>query len=122
MQLQGSLSLMEIKIMTRDASPNSATPKVLTARRLALLASVGAVGAAMLFAGLPGYPTATATFGPPSAIAAESTLQHPVGFADIVAKVKPAVISVRVKIPASAEPALLHQNRDDDGQVPMQPG
>ena len=110
--------------MTQGTSPNSAKPKVLTARRLTLLASVGAVGAAMLFSGLPSYPTATATFGTPTASAAETTMAHPVGFADIVAKVKPAVISVRVKIPASAEPALLQQNRDDDDQdqIPAQPG
>ena len=110
--------------MTQVTSPNSAKPKVLTARRLALLASAGVVGAAMVFAGLPGYPTATATFGPPTANAAETAMAHPVGFADIVAKVKPAVISVRVKIAASAEPALLQQNRNDDDQdqVPAQPG
>jgi serine protease Do len=46
-------------------------------------------------------------------------MQHPVGFADIVAKVKPAVISVRVKLSGAAEPAL---NRDDDQQIPAQPG
>src|SRR5271154_1998351 len=120
----GPCSSMEIKVMTQGTSPNSAKPKVLTARRLALLASVGAVGAAMLFAGLSGYPTATAMFGTPTALAAETAMQHPVGFADIVAKVKPAVISVRVKIPASAERALLQQNRNDDDQdqVPAQPG
>jgi hypothetical protein len=32
--------------------------------------------------------------------------QHPVGFADIVAKVKPAVISVRVKIDRPADSSL----------------
>jgi serine protease Do len=54
------------------------------------------------------------------ASAAESMLQHPVGFADIVDKVKPAVISVRVKVPASAEPSLFEQNRNDEeeDQVP----
>jgi serine protease Do len=46
-------------------------------------------------------------------------MQHPDGFADIVAKVKPAVISVRVKLSGAAEPAL---NRDDDQQIPAQPG
>jgi serine protease Do len=48
-------------------------------------------------------------------------MQHPAGFADIVAKVKPAVISVRIKV--SAEPALLQDNRDDEQrQIPVQPG
>jgi serine protease Do len=46
-------------------------------------------------------------------------MQHPAGFANIVAKVKPAVISVRVKLSGAAEPAL---NRDDEQQIPAQPG
>jgi serine protease Do len=95
--------------------------KSLTARRLVLLASVAGLGAAVLFAGPSGYrlPAWTST-----AAAADSTLQHPAGFADIVAKVKPAVISVRVKIPASAEPAMMQQFGDDEDeqQIPAQPG
>ena len=98
--------------------------KFLTARRLVLLASVAAVGAALLVGGPGGYhanlPAWTA-----AASAADSTLQHPSGFADIVAKVKPAVISVRVKIDAaSAEPALMQQQRNDDDEdaVPSVPG
>ena len=96
--------------------------KSLTARRLVLLASVAAVGAALLVGGPSGYhanlPAWTA-----AASAADSTMQHPSGFADIVTKVKPAVISVRVKIPASAEPASMQQQGDDDQDaVPMVPG
>ncbi len=97
--------------------------KSLTARRLVLLASVAAVGAALLVGGPGGYranlPAWTA-----AASAADSTMQHPSGFADIVAKVKPAVISVRVKIPASAEPASMQQQQGDDDQdaVPSVPG
>ncbi len=94
--------------------------KSLTARRLVLLASVAGLGAAALFAGPSGYRLPAWTS---SAVAADSTLQHPAGFADIVAKVKPAVISVRVKIPASAEPAMMQQFGDDDEQqIPAQPG
>ena len=47
-------------------------------------------------------------------------MQHPVGFADIVAKVKPAVISVRIKV--SAEPALLQHNRTMTTTNPSSPG
>src|SRR5580704_15177694 len=106
---------------------NSRTPRVLTVRRLTLLASGAAVGAAMLFAGPGGYSPSSFGFGPPSASAADSTLQHPTGFADIVAKVKPAVISVRVQIPGSAEPAMMQQfgqndDNDDQQQIPAQPG
>ncbi|HTP92940.1 MAG TPA: Do family serine endopeptidase [Xanthobacteraceae bacterium] len=93
----------------------------LTARRLVLLASVAGLGAAVLMTGVSNYPTAL-PFTTSAASAADSTLQHPVGFADIVAKVKPAVISVRVKIPASDEPALLQQNRDDQDGISPMPG
>jgi serine protease Do len=97
--------------------------KSLTARRLVLLASVAGVGAALLLSGPGGYhaglPPWTA-----AASAADSTIQHPTGFADIVAKVKPAVISVRVKIDAaSAEPGLMQQQRNDgDDAIPSVPG
>jgi serine protease Do len=105
--------------MTQTNSPTR-KPKALTARRVTLLASVAAVGAALLLAGPNGYlPSA---FGTPAASAADSIAQHPAGFADLVSKVKPAVISVRVKVPASAEPAMMQENGDDQEQVPVQPG
>src|SRR5580700_7280853 len=86
----------------------------LSARRLVLLASVAAIGGAVLLTGPGGYQASLPAWTS-AASAADSTLQHPVGFADIVAKVKPAVISVRVKIDAaSAEPALMQQQRNDD--------
>jgi serine protease Do len=95
--------------------------KSLSARRLVLLASVAGVGAALMLAGPGGYNAAGLPAWTSSASAADSTLQHPVGFADLVTKVKPAVISVRVKIPASAEPTM--QNGDDDEDaVPSVPG
>src|ERR1700687_3628939 len=99
--------------------------KSLSARRLVLLASVAAVGAALL-RGAPGGYHANLPAWTAAASAADSTMQHPSGFADIVTKVKPAVISVRVKIPASAEPAMMQeeQRNDDEDQdaVPMLPG
>ena len=92
-----------------------------SARRLVLLGSVAAVGAALLV-GAPGYQTSLPAWTS-AASAADSAMQHPTGFADIVSKVKPAVISVRVKIPASAEPAMMQQQGDDDQDaVPTVPG
>ena len=76
-------------------------PRRLSARRLVLLASVAAIGGAVLLTGPGGYQASLPAWTS-SASAADTTLQHPVGFADIVAKVKPAVISVRVKIDAAA--------------------
>ena len=96
--------------------------KRLAARRMTLLASVGALGVAMLLVG-PGGQCWRSSAGAAPASAAEFGMQRPVGFADIVAKVKPAVISVRVKVSGSADPALLHGSRDDDEeQIPTQPG
>jgi serine protease Do len=89
---------------------------------MTLLASVGALGVAMLLVG-PGGQYWRSSAGAAPASAAEFGMQRPVGFADIVAKVKPAVISVRVKVSGSADPALLHGSRDDDEeQIPTQPG
>jgi serine protease Do len=100
--------------------PNNRNP--FSARRLVLLGSVAAVGAALLVGG-PGIYHANLPAWTSAASAADSTLQHPSGFADIVAKVKPAVISVRVKIPASAEPASMRQQgNDDEDAIPSVPG
>src|SRR5271169_3205491 len=102
---------------------NPPTKGRLSARRITLLASVAGVGAALLLAGpSANWPQA---FGASTAVAADSIAQHPAGFADLVAKVKPAVISVRVKIPASAAPAMMQDdgdNGDNQEQVPAQPG
>jgi serine protease Do len=98
--------------------PNNRKP--LSARRLVLLASVAAVGAALLVGGPGHYANSLPAWTAPAS-AADSAMQHPTGFADIVARVKPAVISVRVKIPASAEPAMMQDNDDEDA-VPAVPG
>jgi serine protease Do len=87
-----------------------------------LLASVAALGACLLVAGPGFYQSSSLNFGAPPAHAAETTtLAHPPGFAEIVAKVKPAVISVRVKISGSAEPAAM-RGGDDDQAIPFAPG
>src|SRR3974390_2164169 len=111
--------LME-KVMN-ETNSDSRKSRHLTARRLTLLASVGALGAAALLAGPVSYWQPAA--GALRANAAEFDMQRPVGFADIVAKVKPAVISVRVKVSGSAKPAMLDDNSDDgEQQFPAQPG
>ena len=92
------------------------------ARRVALMASVAVLGAFVLLAGPGGYRPADLDFGAPAANAAEATLPHPAGFADIVAKVKPAVISVRVRIEGTADVAGLRHNGSDDEVIPFAPG
>jgi len=103
-------------------------PRALTGRRIALLASVAGIGAALALAGPNGF--SGGQFGMPTAHAADSAaaqpLAHPQGFADLVAKVKPAVISVRVTIAAAADSHLMPQqefgDNEDQRQVPVQPG
>jgi serine protease Do len=71
--------------------------RTLSARRLSLLAGVAGLGVAVLLGGAGIVPKS----GPAlTSIAYAQDLQRPVGFADIVEKVKPAVISVRVKMDA----------------------
>ena len=74
---------------------------VLTARRLVLLASAAVLGAGIVFSGTHFAPQSDVSFLTRPAYA--QTAQRPVGFADIVEKVKPAVISVRVKVDAGAK-------------------
>ena len=110
--------------MTRNPS-NSKKPTALTARRVTLLASVAALGGAMLLAGPGGYrPSSLAWTSAASAAVPDTATQHPAGFADLVAKVKPAVTSVRVKIDAASDPELMkemHQNSDQEA-IPFEPG
>src|SRR5260370_2668218 len=77
----------------------SATPvrkaRAVPARRLALLAGVAGLGAAVLFAGSDFNLNSSLTLGP---VAHAQGLQRPVGSADIVEKLQPAVVSVRVKM------------------------
>jgi len=93
----------------------------LSARRLALAATtIAGIGAAALFLA-PHLPPASDIFAGPAraqnlSSEAQQLPQRPVGFADIVEKVKPAVISVRVKM----ERTVNSGPSDDD--LPFPPG
>jgi serine protease Do len=97
-------------------TPPVAPRKILKPRRLALLASVAGLGVAVLVAGPGGYGLNLPGFTA-SAQAAE-TAQATTGFADLVAKVKPAVISVRVRIDEDAGDAatIQHESSRDSDQ------
>lgn len=87
------------------APHNSPKRRVLTARRIALLATtIASLGIAALVVA----PGLNLQDGYPAAIAQNLTEQArkvpaPTGFADIVEKVKPAVISVRVKMDGGSQ-------------------
>ncbi|QQN65975.1 Do family serine endopeptidase [Bradyrhizobium diazoefficiens] len=86
--------------------------KILKPRRLALLGTVAALGVAVLVASPASTPFGVSSLISP-ARATEATATPP-GFADLVSKVKPAVISVRVKIDQDSDKsAMLQQNRMD---------
>ena len=91
-------------------------PRRLAARRLVLLATtIAGLGAAALFVA-PNGTLQSGVIGTPAqaqdlSARAQQLAQKPVGFADIVEKVKPAVISVRVKM---ERPGNSHLNNDND--------
>ncbi|MGB6538150.1 MAG: Do family serine endopeptidase [Xanthobacteraceae bacterium] len=95
-----------------------------SARRGALLAAtIAGLGAAVLFAAPNFVPKidllGTAAHAQNLSEKAQAIPQKPVGFADIVEKVKPAVISVRVKM---ERPAGSHPGDGDEQQIPWPPG
>ena len=94
------------------APENRKEPRALSVRRAVLLATtiaglgIGAFVAGPGFDLRAGYPTALAQNLSEQA----HKLQAPVGFADIVEKVKPAVISVRVKVDGGSQTNGLGSN------------
>jgi hypothetical protein len=92
------------------AASRDAGHRPFSKRRIVLLASAAGLGAGMLFAGYAWTPNSTgsALFAPPLAHAQNA--QRPVGFADIVEKVKPSVISVKVKMNAGGDSLTLNED------------
>ena len=99
----------------RVNSDSTASRKILKPRRLALLGTVAALGVAVLAASPGSSPfSVNSLIAPAQAAEASAT---PPGFGDLVAKVKPAVISVRVKIDQDNDKsAMLQQNRMDQDE------
>jgi hypothetical protein len=85
--------------MTPQNNSRPKQRKVFTASRLTLLTSVAGLGIAALVVSPGGYGALNFPALTSSAQAVEIT-QHPPGFADLVAKVKPAVVSVSGRDPA----------------------
>src|SRR5437868_830890 len=106
---------MEPSSMSQSV-PSAQKPRTaLAARRLVLLTSAAVLGAGILFSGAEYARTPNANFLATPAYA--QAVQRPVGFADIVEKVKPAVISVRVKMDGGARTMSF-----DGGDSPFPPG
>ena len=82
--------------------------RLLSKHRVVLLAAVAGLGAGAIFGdfGLGSKSTGSAVFTPVYA----QSVQRPVGFADIVEKVKPAVISVKVSVNAGGNNLSLNED------------
>jgi serine protease Do len=101
--------------MSAETDPRSGERRNNTSGRLRtiLLSSAAAIAVAAVIAGPLGYAGGGISLpGPAVAQAAEQST--PPGFADLVAKVKPAVVSVRVKI----EEQTTADDEDDSQAVP----
>lgn len=99
--------------MPQGVTPAQKPRSVLSARRLVFMASAAVIGAGVLFSGAQFTMKPDAAFLSP---AYAQTNQRPVGFADIVEKVKPSVISVRVKVDGGPKTMSF------DGDSPFPPG
>jgi serine protease Do len=92
--------------------------RILSGRRLALLAGAAGLAVTVLLGATNFGPhTSLSTM---SSIAYAQSIQRPVGFADIVEKVKPAVISVRVKVDAGAKMMGFEGNTPLSPNSPME--
>jgi len=97
-----------------ESNGSTPAPRLrLSPRRIALLGSGAALAVAVLLGGPGGFRLPAPLTG--SVQAAES-MPHPADFADLIAKVKPAVISVRVKIDQNAQNSSF-----DDNEGPARP-
>jgi serine protease Do len=92
------------EIGNADSTAGASVQKPRSCLRAFLLACVAGLGIAAALGGPIAYQEFAAS-DQAVPLASDATAARPVGFADVVAKVKPAVISVRVKIkgPAGGE-------------------
>jgi len=97
---------------------NSPISQLQRSRCVGLLASVAGVCIAATVSGTAVYHPNS--FRWVSSAAAAETAVQPSGFADLVARVKPAVISVRVRMNESAQTSSL--NQDNDNTMPFRQG
>jgi serine protease Do len=95
----------------RSQSHRLQRPSVLSARRLALMASVGLGVAVYGFSPAPGVFDVFGAAAHAQVNQAVSNVAQPTGFADMVERVKPSVISVKVTMKATEA----SENGDDEG-------
>src|SRR5262249_13609815 len=92
--------------------------RLLSKRRSFLLASAMVLGGGLVLSGFALSPNTSGSllFAPSSAHAQIApSAQRPAGFADIVEKVKPAVISVKVKVNAGGDAFSMNEDSPMEG-------
>ena len=102
--------------MTNGKPGHHPYSRIVSRRRLVLLACVAGIGAIVAFGGPMGYTRLSPSWmsGARAADTRQPAAhQHPAGFADLVAKVKPAVISVRVQLDETANASDLSSDQED---------
>jgi serine protease Do len=100
-----------------DSNPSHPEQRArISPRRIALMGSVAGVALAVLIGG-GGFRQIPVPAWSNPANAADTSLPHPADFADLIAKVKPAVVSVRVKMEQSVQ-----DSSSDDSASPLRPG
>src|SRR5262249_21634509 len=104
--------IMENTAMARDIISRFKQRGPLSARRLALLAGVGALSVATLLGASGGGLQPWAFAAPSAARAAEV---RPASFADVAEKVMPAVVSVRVKVQGAQQMGYDEENGPEPG-------
>ena len=98
--------------MTNDRPDHSWRSRIFLRGRLVLLTSVAGIGAIVALGGPMGYGGVQLPAWISSARAADGQ-QQAAGFADLVTKVRPAVISVRVKMNETSNTADMKSNGED---------
>jgi serine protease Do len=100
-----------------DTRLSQSKEKRLSTHRLILLASAASIAVAVV-AGGPSSKGVLNSLVAPAQAATDTPA--PAGFADVVAKVKPAVVSVKVKVERTAQMSM--QEDDEGGAIPLPPG
>src|ERR1700739_2006094 len=99
--------------MTNGKPADQLYSRIFSRRRMVMLASVACIGAILALGGQMGYIHPSPPWISSARAADSQSQQQPASFADLVAKVQPAVISVRVQIDGTSDVPDLSSNEEN---------